>query len=218
MAKKEGPAGACASYDARRDWHWLAFVPILAAVNWGLWSGSVNETLTFSLQAIRSGDWWRLLTFPLVHLSWYHLLLDAGAFVFLYKGLEERRMVVRLVYCAACGGMSLLFGLWLAPAVVAGGLSGLSGIAHGLMAIAALELIVNQSHRTLGVLSFAAVVGKSIYETATGRVAFEFMHMGLCGTPVAACHAGGVMGGLLCFWAVYRLSKYSGSNYPDDLS
>lgn len=199
------------------DWHWLAILPILAAVNWSLWSGTVNDALVFSTQAFQSGDWWRLFTFPLVHLSWYHLLLDAGAFVFLYKGLKEHRLIIKLLYCLVCGGTSLLFGLWLAPVIVAGGMSGLSGIAHGLMAVAALELMQNQSHRTLGFVSYVAVVGKSIYETATGSVAFEFMHMGLCGTPVAACHAGGVVGGMLCFWVVYRLSGFERKNYSDDL-
>ena len=200
------------------DWHWLVFLPILAVVNWCLWSGKVNGALIFSTQAFRSGDWWRVFTFPLVHLSWYHLLLDAGAFVFLYRGLVERRLSVRLLYCIVCGGMSLLFGLWLAPAITVEGLSGLSGIAHGLMAIAALELMQEQSHRALGIVSYGAVVGKSVYETATGNVAFEFMHMGLCGTPVAACHAGGVMGGLLCFWLMYRLSGLVRKNHSDDLS
>jgi rhomboid family GlyGly-CTERM serine protease len=200
------------------DWHWLAILPILASVNWCLWVGRVNSALVFSTPAFRSGDWWRLFTFPLVHLSWYHLLLDAGAFVFLYKGLAERRLTVRMLYCLVCGGVSLLFGLWLSPAVLAGGLSGLSGIAHGLMAVAALELIRDQSHRTLGIASYGAVVGKSIYEAATGNVAFEFMHLGLCGTPVAACHAGGVVGGLLCFWGVYRLAGWGRSGHSKDAS
>lgn len=199
-------------------WDWLLFLPVLAAVNWCLWTGAVNRTLVFSVRGVQSGDWWRLFTFPLVHLSWYHLTLDAGAFLFLYRGLSERRLPVKILYCAMCGAVSLLFGLWLAPKITAGGMSGLSGVAHGLMAISAMELMQSKTQRALGFVSFAAVVGKSIYETATGTAAFEFMHLGLCGTPVAACHAGGVVGGLLSFWIVQRLFGSSKAPYSDDLS
>lgn len=51
-------------------------------------------------------------------------------------------------------------------------------------------------------ITFAVVVSKSIYETISGHVLFEFMHLGLCGFPIAASHAGGVLGGIVAFSAM----------------
>ena len=42
----------------------------------------------------------------------------------------------------------------------------------------------------------AIVTAKCAYELWTGHVVFEFMHMGMCGRPMAASHAGGVAGGI----------------------
>jgi hypothetical protein len=42
-----------------------------------------------------------------------------------------------------------------------------------------------------------AVIAKAAFEAATGNVALSFLHFGLMGIPVAACHAGGVIGGLV---------------------
>ena len=57
------------------------------------------------------------------------------------------------------------------------------------------------------VLSFGLVVFKSIYEVIAGDVFFSFMHLGMCGTPIAACHAGGVLGGLIMFALLKSLKQ-----------
>ena len=82
------------------------------------------------------------------------------------------------------------------------GLCGLSGIAHGLMAISALDMMNTPANKTLlraGVASFIMVVAKSIIEAGTGRILLEHLHFGAMGSPVAVCHAGGVLGGV-CAW------------------
>src|SRR6476659_2296856 len=43
-----------------------------------LW-GSMWQSMVFQPVAVRSGEWWRVLTHPFVHVTWYHLLLDATA-------------------------------------------------------------------------------------------------------------------------------------------
>jgi hypothetical protein len=52
----------------------------------------------------------------------------------------------------------------------------------------------------IGVICLAAVSVKSLYEAATGDVWFSFLQFGLCGIPIAICHAGGVMGGILSYF------------------
>ncbi|MDD2461398.1 MAG: rhomboid family intramembrane serine protease [Kiritimatiellia bacterium] len=81
--------------------------------------------------------WWRLLTASFVHVSAYHLALDAGAFLLLYHTLHEPSRPGRLLAVAACAAGSLAASLLtLAPD---GSLCGLSGVGHGLLAVSALS-------------------------------------------------------------------------------
>jgi len=154
--------------------------------------------LCFSISAVLAGEWWRVLTHPFVHVSWYHALLDGAAFVLLYRMIEGPRVA----YCVAAGAGSLLAAVWFWPAIGATGLCGLSGIAHGLMAVSALEMIQRGDRWGWGCL--ALVAGKSIWEAAPGQVFFAWLHFGLLGTPVAVCHLGGVVGGLVGFCTLRR--------------
>ncbi|VTR71145.1 conserved membrane hypothetical protein [Desulfosarcina cetonica] len=183
----------------RRYWQLWVWGIILAAVNLPLLHHQVRTGLLFLPEAVRDGEWWRVLTFPLVHLSPYHLLLDAGGFLLLYHYLEEKRVSIRLLY-VLCAGVGSLTMAWIAePSVSERGLAGLSGIAHGMMAISALEMLRRPDQRSWGWGFLALVSGKSVYELWMGTVVFGFLHMGQCGYPIAACHAGGLMGGVLIF-------------------
>ncbi len=193
-------------------WQLWIWVLILAVVNWPLWHGQVRSSLLFLPDAVHDGQWWRIVTYPFVHLSWYHLLLDAGGFLLLWNGLEEKRFPVRLLYGMGAGAGCLLLAFVAEPSISFRGVSGLSGIAHGLMAVSALEMLRHPGQKTWGWPALILVAGKSAYELWTGRVVFEFMHMGLCGQPLAACHAGGVIGGLLVFALVQVSRIYNPSN------
>lgn len=183
----------------RRTWSLWVWAALLLAINLPVLWGEVRGSLLFLPDAVKSGEWWRIVTFPLVHLSWYHFLLDAGGFLLLYSALEEKRKAAKILYLVGpCFG-SLMLTLAADPAIFRQGLSGLSGIAHGLMAVTALEMLCDKNQRSWGALSLAVVVLKSAYELWVGHVLFEFMHMGLCGRPLSATHAGGVLGGVLAF-------------------
>ncbi|HWI56938.1 MAG TPA: hypothetical protein VNZ22_06915 [Bacillota bacterium] len=141
-----------------------------------------------------------------MHVTWYHLLLDGSAFLLLYHSLVESSLGRRLAYVCAGAAGSLLFS-W-ATASSAIGLCGLSGIAHGLMAVSALELLISQtSHsaeRRVGWASFGFVVAKAAFEALSGRMFFAFLDFVLLGSPVAVSHAGGIVGGLLAFLVLKR--------------
>ncbi len=210
--KSNGPCSRILANNFRNHWQLWIWILILSVVNWPLWHGQVRSSLLFLPDAVLDGQWWRIATYPFVHLSWYHLLLDAGGFLLLWNGLEEKRFPVRLLYGMGAGAGSLLLALVAEPSISFRGLSGLSGIAHGLMAVSALEMLCRSGQKTWGWPVLILVAGKSAYELWTGRVVFEFMHMGLCGHPLAACHAGGVIGGLLVFALVQVNRIYSPSN------
>lgn len=125
----------------------------------------------------------------------------------LIECLEEKRWFPKALYVVGASAGSLLLALIMDPSAVVQGLSGLSGIAHGLMAIAALEMLRHRVQRKWGWISLLTVVGKSAYELWTGQVLFEFIHMGMCGQPMAACHAGGVLGALTVFLMIHIRPK-----------
>jgi rhomboid family GlyGly-CTERM serine protease len=194
----------------------LVWTILLLLVNLPLTTGGVNTDLLFLPEAVQNGQWWRLVTYPLVHLSWYHLLLDGGAFLLLWHSMEEKYFTRRIILLGLCSAGSISFALWLGNAS-SSGLTGLSGIAHGLMAYTALEMLMDRSRRKWGLLSLAIVTVKSIYELACGRVVFAFMHLGLCGLPVAACHAGGVLGGLIGFLLFHLKTEIRTTSKPCSL-
>jgi len=172
---------------------------MIALCNLHLMTGESGGALIFSWDRVTAGEWHRLATHPFVHVSWYHFLLDAGAFLLLYTGLNERRPIKRLLTVGICGFCGLLAPLLFSPDIYSQGLCGLSGMAHGLMAFSGLEMMRDKSTAKIGFCCLAIVVAKSIYEAATGTVFFSFLLFGLCGIPIAVCHAGGVLGGLVSF-------------------
>jgi len=184
----------------------ILFIAILAGLNLHLLGGSNTNLQIFLPAAVGSIEWWRLFSHPFVHLTWYHLFLDAGAFFILYTGLQEKRVTRKLVFMLICGGFSLAAALIFSPEIETRGLCGLSGIAHGLMAYSGLEFMQTRKNIWIGLFSFGLVFVKSIYEFITGQVMFTFMHMGLCGTPLAACHLGGVFGGMISYLIFNRKS------------
>ncbi len=174
------------------------FALIIFIANAPVLVGSTWAGLMFHPDAIRQGQWWRLLTHPFVHLTWYHLLLDGSAFFILYQSLLEASLFRRVAYVVSAAAGSLLF-CWLSPNAT-DGLCGLSGIAHGLMAVSALELVatasVNSPTYRVGLLTFLFVVAKAAYEAFSGHMFFAFLNFGLLGHPVSVSHAGGVIGAL----------------------
>lgn len=185
----------------------VIWVIMLLTINSPLFFGDIHSQFIFFPKAFAEGQWWLALTYPFVHLSWYHLLLDGLAFIILYLLFEDTRTSVLLLYCFAATLGSIWFSLLIEPAVYLQGLCGLSGVAHGLMAVSALQMIRYEDQRKIGILSLGLVVSKCIYELVTGHVLFEFLHMNLTGQPLAASHAGGVIGGLAGFIISNLLKK-----------
>jgi rhomboid family GlyGly-CTERM serine protease len=176
----------------------LAFSLLILLVNAPLLGGSCWLSLMFQPEPVRHGQWWRLITHPFVHVTWYHLLLDGSAFLILYHSLLEKALRRRLAYVLG-GAAGSLLASWASPGS-ASGLCGLSGIAHGLMAISAWELLSAQpplsAEWRVGLGAFALVVAKATYEALTGHMFFACLHFGLLGHPISVSHAGGIIGAL----------------------
>ncbi len=191
----------------RQKPEFIFLVVLIAIFNVPVLFGTVWSSMVFQPEAVRSGEWWRLVTHPFVHLTWYHLLLDGIAFLSLYCSLVERRVFVRLGYVLATAAGSLAASWIASPGTLANGLCGLSGVAHGLMAISAIEMLgSDKTERRIGWICLVLVVGKGAFEAITGRMFFGFLDFGLLGSPVAVSHAGGIVGGLVVL-LLFRIWK-----------
>ena len=191
----------------------LCFLALLVVFNAPILAGSCFQSMVFLPQAVQKGEWWRLLFHPFVHVTWYHLLLDGTAFLALYYSLIEASLLRRLLYVLG-GAIGSMLAAWAAaPAISSSGLCGLSGIAHGLMAVSALELVAGKApgsaERRIGQLGLFVVVGKAALEALSGRMFFTFLHFGLMGEPVAVSHAGGIIGSLVAMLALECWSAFS---------
>ncbi len=172
---------------------------ILVALNLPLFAGEFSSRFIYHPVPLAAGEWWRVLTHPFVHVSAYHLVLDAAAFFLAYTELRHwpARDRGALLLTAALGG--LFAAVMASPLVATHGLCGLSGVAHGLMAVVGLESMQRGNDRLIrwcGALCLLGVTGKGLWELATGDVLFASLHPGPLGTPIAACHAGGILGAL----------------------
>lgn len=174
------------------------YITIIAILNLPLLFGKFPASMIFVPEKIMAGQIWRLLTHPFVHVSWYHLLLDATAFIILYNQLSEN-ITRRTLYVIGCGLISLIAVIPVLPNLNSTGYCGLSGIAHGLMTIISLDLITNKQTRNIGLVTTALITGKCIFEAATGQMFFNFIHSNLIGCPIAMAHVGGAIGGLAIF-------------------
>ncbi len=169
---------------------------LLAAANFPLLAGTPATALVFDVDAITRGQAWRLITHPFVHVSLYHAVLDAGAFLLLWAlRPHPRRLTADTAMIGLLMAGSLTGALW--AGIPAGGFCGLSGVAHGLMAWQGAAWIGDRdaTNRRIGWAVLVMVLGKSLSETLTGTVVLAGLHPGAVGTPIAACHLGGALAG-----------------------
>ena len=164
-------------------------------------AGVPRESLTYDSSRAAHGEWWRALTHPWVHIGAYHLLLDAGSFLLLYLGLTGRSTGARLTLVLGSLAGSLAAALAAGTGLAQHGLCGLSGTAHGLMMAACADVLDRTGEdrvlRRAAAAMFAVTALKAAWECMSGQVFLARWHLGDIGVPIAACHAGGALGGLL---------------------
>ncbi|SHI60908.1 rhomboid family GlyGly-CTERM serine protease [Malonomonas rubra DSM 5091] len=183
-----------------------ALLALLILANLDLLLGNAPATkLVFHPQSIIDGDWWRVISWPFVHVSRYHLLIDGAAFIMLYHGLREESRRSRVFFILSVAAGSLLLPIFISPQISQLGLCGLSGPAHGLMAISSLEFLHGKEKKTGGLL-LALLLLKTGWEVLSGNVFLHQLHLGDIGQPIVSTHAGGVLAGLTCYY-VHFLSK-----------
>ncbi len=183
---------------------------LLIVCNHSLWNGQVAEQFIFVPDLVKGGEWSRTFLSTFTHVSKYHLLLDATAFLLLWNGLEEKRFWGRWVYFVGCWAGSIIVPLALSTQVYERGICGLSGVAHGLFAITALEMLFyreTKEARTVGRYLFVAVLAKVFWELIPGANLMSRLHLGDVGVPIVTSHLGGIVGGCIAFGVLLFLKR-----------
>src|SRR5665213_1163008 len=128
-----------------------------------------RESLRYERIALAHGQWWRLLTAHLVHLSLLHALLNCAGLALLWmlfaREFSPRRWAWILI--AACAAIDA--GLWFLRPQVDWYL-GASGALHGALAAGAVALY--RRGDAMGTVLVLLLVVKLIYEQHTGASVF----------------------------------------------
>lgn len=167
------------------------------------------EPLLLSSQSFHKGMWWQFITHPFTHVSWYHLVIDAAAFICVYAGMKERRMSIRIIYFLACAAGSVI-AVFMSASFYNYGYCGLSGVGHGILAINALELLVSQekAERTAGKVAVGILLVKSAVEVFTGVPLFASLHIGDIGIALVESHIGGIAAGIIIWIVIHNIRRH----------
>jgi rhomboid family GlyGly-CTERM serine protease len=159
---------------------------------------SLSAWLQLDFDLVSDGQWWRIWTGHLTHFGGEHLFWDLLMFVGLAGACERvrpRQMVPAFVVMA--GGISLAV-QWFCTDVAI--YRGLSGIDTGLFVwFAGMRLMASVktgdvAAGLLWALPFAGLIGKLVYEAATGQTLFVDSSGFV---PLVQAHLSGVVIGLL---------------------
>lgn len=194
----------------RFDFRWTVAIGVLAiAATIASFASPAARDALVADGRIFDGQWWRLVTGPLVHATWGHLVRDLALVAIAgvaYEGPLDRH---KLGLFAA--------GLVLPPLAVlvaedARWYCGLSGLSHALLAAAlSYEFTRRRGTARLIVLALCAIAAtKPIYELATGAPAFA-MSLGEGVVQVPLAHVVGVLVGIAAGYAIVATNGMNSS-------
>ena len=173
--------------------NWSAVLTILV-VCLALAAGGdeLRELGRYQRDALENGQYWRLVSGHLVHLSFGHLWPNLVALVIigaLFDGVLRNADWWRVSFAATA---AIDLGLYLLEPGVTWYV-GLSGVLHGLVAAGALALCLDR--QMLGVVLAIGLGAKLSFEQVAGPVPLTAESVG--GPVVVAAHLYGAAGGLL---------------------
>ncbi|THB76817.1 MAG: rhombosortase [Desulfobulbaceae bacterium] len=192
------------------------FIVLILLGNGHLFQTQLPQFLNYDHGQVQAGQWWRIFTYPLVHVSWYHLVLDVSATLLLWQELKGVPATAKIVLVSCVSMMVLLVSILFSPHLATSGLCGLSGLAHGLALFAGLhqvekgwkELSRFNNVSSAGLLLSGVIIIKCLYEALSGQILFGTVHLGDLGVPIVHAHLGGALGGL-SFYLLFNLSGWS---------
>ena len=179
----------------------VPLVLLLACAATELAGDAGRASLRYERAGVAAGELWRLLTSSIVHLGPRHLVLNLAALVALWALAPDTLRGRRGAVAILGGALGVGLGLYaLAPAV--GWYVGVSGVLHGLLAIAARDLI--RARDALGIPLALLLVAKLAWESAAGPLPYTAAAAG--GPVIVVAHLHGTLGALIAVVAAERFA------------
>jgi rhomboid family GlyGly-CTERM serine protease len=185
--RSSGPLGV-AIRRLLESWAVVALALLCLAIAAG--GDEARELGRYERLAIESGEYWRLVTAHLVHLSVGHLWPNLAALAILGLLLDDVFRNADWWRVAAVSAAAIDAGLYLyQPGVL--WYVGLSGVLHGVVAAGAIALFTR--HRALGTTLALGLTAKLGFEQVFGAAPFTAESVG--GPVVVSAHLYGALGG-----------------------
>jgi len=164
-----------------------------------------QKYFSLSLDGLKSGYVWQLLTYQFMHASWMHLIFNSLAIFFFGRSVEtvlgRSRFLAVYFYSGILGGvLQMLFALCLSK-YFGGSVVGASAGAYGLVAAFA---VINWTERFTLLIYFIPVTmrGKTLLWVSIGLALVGLLTPG---SGVAnAAHLGGILTGYFCVRHVFQ--------------
>ncbi len=148
---------------------------------------AARQALRYDRHALAAGEWWRLATAHLVHLSFEHAALNALALALLWALFARDYSPRAWLLIVAGSAAAIDLGLWIVDSTVIWYV-GSSGVLHGVFAAGAATRL-RRGERDGWVLA-ALLVAKLAYEQSAGALPL------VAGPIVVDAHLYGALGGL----------------------
>jgi len=162
----------------------------LALLATELGGDAARLALRYDRGALASGEWWRLVTAHLVHLSFEHAVLNVLGLVLIWALFAREYTPRGWLLILASTVIAIDVGLWLGDSTVQWYV-GSSGVLHGVLAAGTLAYLRRRDR--LGWILALFMVGKLLYEQWVG--ALPLVTGGA--SVVVDAHLYGVLGGLM---------------------
>lgn len=162
----------------------------LALLATELGGDAARLALRYDRGALAGGEWWRLLTAHVVHLSFEHAVLNMLGLVLMWALFAREYTPRGWLLILASTVIAIDLGLWLGDSTVQWYV-GSSGVLHGVLAAGTLAYLRRRD--PLGWILALFMVGKLIYEQWVG--ALPLVTGGA--SVVVDAHLYGVLGGLV---------------------
>jgi rhomboid family GlyGly-CTERM serine protease len=180
--------------------HWLipAFITIIACVV-SLGGDDAHEWLKYDRLAIDNGQYWRLLSGHLAHMSVSHLVLNIAGLYLVWMLVGSGLPVAGWILVLSAGVTGIDLGFWFLDKNLVWYV-GLSGLLHTLLVAGAFAGLWKRRAESLVIL--LVVFGKIAYEQIAGPMPGSELSSG--GPVVVNAHLYGALAGLICGIAIWR--------------
>ncbi len=160
----------------------------LALLASGLAGQAARQALRYDRNALAAGQWWRLATAHLVHLSFEHAVVNVLALALLWALFARDYSPRAWLLIVASAAAAIDLGLWIADSTVIWYV-GSSGVLHGVYAAGAAAHL-RRAERDGWVLA-ALLLAKLVYEQSAGPLPL------VPGPVIVDAHLYGALGGVL---------------------